>query len=659
MPRDIPVSNGNLLLNFDSDYQVRDIYFPYIGQENHTKGDPFKFGVWVDGVCAWMGPAWEKDLRYEDNSLVTQVRLLNTAAELELHCADVVDIELNVYIKRIQVKNLTAANRQVRLFLSHDFSLSGNDVGDTAYFDPRTFTVIHYKGDRYFLIDCVTDDTSGVRHYSCGGRDIPGREASWRDAEDGELNRTAIAWGSADSTIGIWLDVPPHGTATAYYWIAAGKEYQEVASLTATVRKLTPQALISRTSNYWKAWIQIESRELGNLPKAVTDLFNRSLLILRTQIDARGAIIAANDSDIIRFGKDTYSYMWGRDGAFVAAALSEAGYPEVCRKFFEFCARAISDDGYLLQHYSPDGSLASNWHPWVVNGESVLPIQEDSTALILWALWIHYENCKDIEFIRPFYYGFIKKSADFLVQHRDPQTRLPLPSFDLWEERFGVHTFTVAAVLAGLKAAANFAKLFQDVDLAINYSEVASQMRQALVTHLYHPPLQRFTRSGYRSEAGYVLDEVIDASLLGLIVLDALPANDPRMVKTLDAVRQQLWLDTDIAGCARYQNDVYQKTADRPAGVAGNPWFISTLWLGDCDVAQAETRQQLGAALPYLEWCSRNALPSGVLAEQVDPLDGSPLSVSPLTWSHSGFVWTVLQYAKKFRALREPATDAH
>jgi GH15 family glucan-1,4-alpha-glucosidase len=73
MPKDIPVSNGSLLLNFDATYQVRDVYFPFVGQENHSKGTPFKFGVWVDNRCHWMGPAWETDLRYEDNSLVTQV----------------------------------------------------------------------------------------------------------------------------------------------------------------------------------------------------------------------------------------------------------------------------------------------------------------------------------------------------------------------------------------------------------------------------------------------------------------------------------------------------------------------------------------------------------------------------------------------------------
>jgi GH15 family glucan-1,4-alpha-glucosidase len=40
-----------------------------------------------------------------------------------------------------------------------------------------------------------------------------------------------------------------------------------------------------------------------------------------------------------------------------------------------------------------------------------------------------------------------------------------------------------------------------------------------------------------------------------------------------------------------------------------------------------------------------------VLAEQVHPITGHPLSVSPLTWSHSAFVWAVLLYVEKFQAL--------
>jgi GH15 family glucan-1,4-alpha-glucosidase len=652
MPKDIPVSNGNLLFNFDSDYQIRDVYFPFIGQEDHSMGHPFQFGVWVDGRCSWMGPQWEKDLRYHDNSNVTNVFLKNKSLGLELRCYDVVDVDLNIYIKKVEVTNLQGNERQVRLFFSHDFHLYGNDIGDTAYFDPRTRSIIHYKANRYFLINCCKSETCGVDYYACGDKEVPGREGTWKDAEDGELSGNQISWGSADSAIGIWLQLPPSGKAEAFYWIAAGKHYNEVSQLNRDVIEKTPDELIKRTSDYWGAWASKAYRSFGDLPASVTDICNRSLLILRTQIDNRGAIIAANDSDIVRFGKDTYSYMWGRDGAFVAAALAKAGYTHVCIKFFDFCTRVLSEEGYLYQHYNPDGSLASNWHPWLHNGKEVLPIQEDSTALILWALWIHYESSKDIEFIRPLYDKLIKKSADFMVTYRDPETLLPIPCYDLWEERFGVHSFTVAAVIAGLRAAANFAKLFQDASLAEKYEKVADQMKEGIDSHLYHTELKRYARSGYRRGYGYELDEVIDVSLSGLAILGAVPPKAPRMVETMEAIRQQLWLKTPVEGCARYQNDVYHRPDDSPKDIPGNPWFISTLWLGEYVIACAESLQELRKAIPYLEWCGKNALSSGVLAEQVHPVNSSPLSVSPLTWSHSAFVWTVLQYTEKFNLLK-------
>lgn len=653
MPRDIPVSNGNLLLNFDLNYQIRDVYFPLIGQENHSKGHPFRFGIWVDGLFSWMGPGWKKELKYRDDSLVTDVLLKKGALGLELRCCDTVDFDLNVYIKKVEVTNLEGAEREVRLFFTHDFHLYGNEIGDTAYFDPRTRSIIHYKANRYFLINCWEGGKRGVEHFACGVKEVRGKQGTWKDAEDGELSGNPIAWGSADSTIGIWLHLPPGGSATAFYWVAAGTRYHEVTELNTVVLEKTPAELIRRTSDYWKAWVQKESRSFGDLSKPVTSIFNRSLLILRTQIDNRGAIVAANDLDIVRFGRDTYSYMWGRDGAFVAAALAKAGYAEVCRRFFEFCSRVISEEGYLFQHYNPDGSLASTWHPWLQDGKEVLPIQEDSTALVLWALWIHYQCSKDIEFIKPLYKKFIKNAATFLIKHRDSETLLPIPSYDLWEERYGTHSFTIAAVIAGLRAAANFARLFQDTSLAVTYDTAAEQMKEGIAKHLYHTGMKRYARSGYRKGNGYELDKVIDVSLLGLTTLGAFSPKDPRILETMEAIHRQLWLKTPGGGCARYANDRYQRANDGPKDIPGNPWFISTLWLGECLIARAENLRELHEALPYLEWCARNPLPSGVLAEQVHPESGAPLSVSPLTWSHSAFVWTVLQYVEKFDSFQK------
>jgi GH15 family glucan-1,4-alpha-glucosidase len=235
MPKDIPVSNGNLLFNFDSDYRVRDVYFPLIGQENHSKGHPFRFGIWADGSFSWMGPEWSKDLRYQDDSLVTDVFLKDDILCLELRCRDAVDFDLDIYIREVEVTNLAAKDRHVRLFFTHDFHLYG------------------YKASRYFLINCCEGGKSGVDHYACEVKDLDEAAGSWKDAEDGELNGNPIAWGSADSTIGIRLHLPPGGRATGFYWVAAGTRYHEVSQLNQAILEKTPTELITRTSNYWAA----------------------------------------------------------------------------------------------------------------------------------------------------------------------------------------------------------------------------------------------------------------------------------------------------------------------------------------------------------------------------------------------------------------------
>jgi len=53
-----------------------------------------------------------------------------------------------------------------------------------------------------------------------------------------------------------------------------------------------------------------------------------------------------------------------------------------------------------------------------------------------------------------------------------------------------------------------------------------------------------------------------------------------------------------------------------------------------------------------LQWVCRCALPSGVLAEQVNPYNRNPLSVSPLTWSHAALVIAVREYLDKYSQLQ-------
>src|SRR5262245_53777012 len=107
MPRDVPIGNGSLLVTFDLDYNLRDLYFPRVGQENHTAGHACRFGVWVEGEFSWLdGEDWQRAVGYETDSLVTRVVAENRALALRLCCSDTVDFERNVYLKRVRVDNL-------------------------------------------------------------------------------------------------------------------------------------------------------------------------------------------------------------------------------------------------------------------------------------------------------------------------------------------------------------------------------------------------------------------------------------------------------------------------------------------------------------------------------------------------------------------------
>ncbi|MGH9818658.1 MAG: glycoside hydrolase family 15 protein, partial [Pyrinomonadaceae bacterium] len=388
--RDIPVGNGNLLVNFDDKYQIRDIYFPHVGQENHTEGFPFRFGVWVDGKFSWVfSDDWQRRLGYLPETLVTDVALTNESLGLRIACNDTVASHDNVFLRRVGVENLIDSPRSVRIFFHHDFRIYENKVGDTAFYDPESRSLVHYKKHRYFLINTEPH----FDRFATGRKAFHEHEGTWRDAEDGELSGGAITEGSVDSTIGVQLAVEPNASSGFFYWIAAGTSLGEVSDLNSEVLLRRPERLFAYTENYWRAWVNKSKNDFADLSPEIIDFYKRCLLIVRTQVDNGGAILAANDSDVAERATDHYGYLWTRDGAFVANALDLASYSGLARSFYQLCGQIVNPKGYFSQKYNPDGSVASGWHSqWnAYEKRSLIPIQEDETALVIWALWQHYE----------------------------------------------------------------------------------------------------------------------------------------------------------------------------------------------------------------------------------------------------------------------------
>ena len=661
MPRDIPVGNGRLLICFDSEYRIRDLYFPHVGQENHVNGKYCRLGIWTDGIFSWVGPEWKIDIRYAADTLVTDVNLYSEKLGLLLSVQDAVDFHEDIYVREIQIENLMPQRREVRIFFTHDFSIYGNNVGDTAAYDPASGGIVHYKAARYFLMNGTTDTHPGLLGFATGQKGIRGLEGTFRDAEDGILSGNPIAQGAVDSVISLSIEVDGLSKGKAHYWLAAGETWKKVRDLNAIVKDKGPGVLIGRTADYWRLWVRKETPRLDLLPPSAANLYRRSLLVLRTQMDWQGGIVAANDSDIIHFNRDTYSYIWPRDGALVAHALDQAGYVMPAQAFYQFAADVIQREGYLLHKYNPDRTLASSWHPWFSDGKSQLPIQEDETALVVWALWHHFVKYRDIEFIKPLYKPLIKNAADFMCSFRDEETGLPAPSYDLWEEHRGIWSFTVGAVFGGLTAASLFCTVFGENQRAEGYRKAAAEIRSAASAYLWREDLNRFCRMLYRNPQGKLeVDVTRDASIWGLLAFGLYSADDPKIVSTMSDLRDALWVGAGVGGMARYENDYYHQVSK---DVPGNPWFVCTLWLADYLTEIATDEKGIAEAVDILKWVTDHALPSGILAEQVHPFTGEPLSVSPLTWSHATFVATVHRILRRLGAIKtcpecgSPLTD--
>ena len=405
--------------------------------------------------------------------------------------------------------------------------------------------------------------------------------------------------------------------------------------------------MLLEVENYWSAWLNRVKLDTNILPREVARLFKRSLLIMRAHVDNGGGFLASLDSDILGIHRDTYSYVWPRDGAMASLAFSNAGFADVPAMFFQFCNQVIGEDGFFRHKYLPDGSLGSTWHALIdSSGRLQLPIQEDETASVLYALWKYYEKDGNLEFVTKVYDKLVVKAADFMMNYRDPETLLPKPTFDEWEEKVGVFTSTVASVCAALDAAAKFAKVFYDSNRQEILGEASAQIKGAMIKHLYDPKLNRFIKGIYPNGER---DITIDSCVSTIFACGLLDAKDIKVKNTMDALEKALWVKTEVGGLARYQNDQYRRVS---LETPGNPWFISTMRLARWRVAVASSLEELAPAMELLNWATKNVSPSGALAEQLDPYSGEAISASPLLWSHAEFVTAVCEYINRYQEIK-------
>ncbi|HRF28579.1 MAG TPA: glycoside hydrolase family 15 protein [Candidatus Saccharibacteria bacterium] len=640
MARHIVLSNGELHVGLNVYGLVHDFYFPYVGLENHSaeRSLHHRVGVWVDGMISWLDDAdWTRTTVMADDALIGHMRVTNEKLGVLLEFDDCVDAKMSAFLRNIHVVNLHEESREIRLFMHQAFAIGDSRSNtDTAQYLPDSEAILHYRGRRAFIISGSTDESDAFDQHSIGIFGIEGREGTYRDADDGELQGSNVEHGRVDSTVRFSVTVKGHSSARVHYWIAAGTSTREALYIHKQIQEQGLGTRLHETHTWWQEWLKPARKISESLPKGRRHHFLQSALVVKSHIDKRGAIIASTDSEMLNYSRDAYAYTWPRDGAYALWPLIRCGYIDEPRRFFEFCRRGLHPSGYLAHKYQADGAIGSSWHPYVHEDESAPPIQEDETALVLFMFAQFYHLNPDKKLLSEFYDTFVKRMADFVASYIDETTGLPRPSYDLWEETYLTTTYTTATVHAGLIAAAELAEIMEDSDSAVKWRAASEDILQAAHKHLFSNERQAFYKGIMAKEHDITRNDTIDlSSFFGAFMYGLFSVESEELTKTYESILQVFGVTDDNLAVPRYENDNYQR---KSPDIKGNYWHITTLWLAQYLIERGEVER----AMKHVSWVESHMGPTGMLAEQIDPKTGESLSVSPLVWSHAEYMATLL-----------------
>jgi len=358
----------------------------------------------------------------------------------------------------------------------------------------------------------------------------------------------------------------------------------------------------------------------------------RSLITLKALTYApTGGIVAAATTSLPEWIGGVrnwdYRYCWLRDATFALYCLMVAGYFEEAHAWRDWLLRAAAGDPARMQiMYGCGGErrLPEFAVPWLSGYEGSSPVRVGNAAVDQLQLDVYGEVMDALHVAERAgipedgsMWDMQKLLLDFL------ESAWGRPDAGIWEVRGPVRQFTHSKVMAWVA-----------FDRAI----------KSLQQHGKSGPLKRWTRlrdrihdevcrngfdPGRSTFTQYYGSKMVDASLLQIALVGFLPAEDPRVRGTIEAIEHDLWSDGFVL---RY------RTEDGVDGLpAGEGAFLAcTFWLAD-NLALIGRRED---ALRIFERLLGLCNDVGLLAEQYDPVAGRQLGNFPQAFSHIGLVNT-------------------
>ena len=404
-------------------------------------------------------------------------------------------------------------------------------------------------------------------------------------------------------------------------------------------------ATLARTIAAWQSWSALHQSYEGPWQ----DLVHCSGRVLKAlTFQPSGAVVAAATTSLPEgVGGERnwdYRYSWVRDASLAMEALWVAACPDEANDFFAFMATAaasgVGPDRALQIMFGVGGEhdLTERTLPHLSGWRDSAPVrvgngaweqqQVDVYGELLGAASRLTDQLHDLDADTRHFLGALADAAAVRWREADQ---------GIWEVRGEPRHFLYSKVMCwvALDRAVALADVIDDRSRVPHWERVRDEIAETVV------------RDGWSDTAGaftqYLGTDALDASNLMLPLVGFLPASDPRVLATIDAIEQRL---TDERGLVyRY------RTEDGVDGLAGEEgtFLLCTFWLAQA-LAMAGRAER---AREVFERAARYCNDVGLLAEEVDPATGELLGNFPQAFSHIGLVnaaWAIAEAEQRVAA---------
>ncbi|HVN13107.1 MAG TPA: glycoside hydrolase family 15 protein [Kineosporiaceae bacterium] len=396
-------------------------------------------------------------------------------------------------------------------------------------------------------------------------------------------------------------------------------------------------ALLDGTLRAWRAWSAIHQTYQGPW----RDLVHTSGRVLQAlSFQPTGAIIAAATTSLPEgIGGERnwdYRYAWVRDSCFTMQALWVAACPDEAVDFFSFmtgAAATVDDDNGLQIMFGVGGEhdLTERTLPHLEGWRDSRPVRVGNGAWNQQQVDIYGELLGAAHQLRDYLDDIDDATRRFLVACADAAaTRWRERDQGIWEVRGEPRDFVYSKVMCwvALDRAIALGQLLRAEDRVDAWKRTRDEIHAAVLEHGWSERAGAFAQS-------FGSDD-LDASTLMMPIVGFLPATDPRMTATIDAIADRLTDDRGLVYRYRTEGGVDGLNGDE------GTFLLCTFWLAEALALAGRSdraRQVFEAAIAY-----RNDL--GLLAEEVDADTGELLGNFPQAFSHIGLVnaaWAISQ----------------